>query len=82
MAQPEAKINLLVSPSNAVFVAKAVKEKVGPPEAIDDFRKQNPAARHLMKEADEAFDIMMASLIKEVGKVIANYPRKSSTEKR
>jgi hypothetical protein len=73
-AQPEAKINLLVSPSNAVFVAKAVEEKVGPPEATEDFQRQNPAAHRLMKEVDQAFDLMVKSLVREIRKIVADYP--------
>lgn len=80
VGRPEAKIGLLVSPENAVFVAKAVQEKIGPPESVNDFQRQNPAAKKLMEEVNESFDLMMKSLVKEVRKILADYPGKSSSE--
>jgi hypothetical protein len=40
------------------------------PKALTDFERQNPAAKRLVREVDEAMKIMLASMIKEIRAVL------------
>ncbi len=42
------------------------------PKAETDFQRQNPAARKLVTEVDEAMDIMLHSLMKEINEVLGS----------
>lgn len=42
------------------------------PKALTDFEQQNSAARRLVKEVNEAMDIMLESLMKEIRAVLVN----------
>jgi hypothetical protein len=44
-----------------------------PPEAEEsDLKRQNPAAKKLVEEMDDAFSIMMQSLVKQVNEALRN----------
>lgn len=71
----EAKLNLLVSPDNAVLIAKAVDEYLHKGEhetetSFDEFRNENPATKKLLDEIDDTLDIMLNHIGKEVDKVL------------
>lgn len=53
-----------MSPAEAALEAKA-------PKAETDFQRQNPAARKLVKEVNDAMDTMLESLLREINEVLA-----------
>jgi hypothetical protein len=75
VAKPEAKIPILVGAENASLLLKAVKEitdKERSSKFVDHFSNQNPAAKRLMDEVGNVFDIALTSLAKEVKKVLGD----------
>jgi len=67
---PEGKIGIVASPKAADLLFKAVKQAIAEYPEANDFQRQNPAAKRLIEELDQAFDVMMNSLVVEVEKVL------------
>jgi hypothetical protein len=56
-----------------VKVAEVSRDEAAPEaksKALTDFEQQNPAAKKLAEEVDEAMDIMLQSLVKEIRAVL------------
>lgn len=68
----EGKIGIVASPKAADLLFKAVKQAIAEYPEANDFQIQNPAAKRLINESDQAFDIMMDSLVIEVEKVLGS----------
>lgn len=70
-------VKIVASEKVADFIFKAVAKTVEEnrhTESINDFERQNPASKRLVEEVDQAFDIMVSSLLKEVEKVLLETP--------
>lgn len=83
-APPTDKIIITASPKTVDLLFKAVTKVVSDnkhTESINYLQQQNSAAKHLVDEIDQAFDIMTANLVKQVEKVFASEDEESIKSK-